>query len=882
MAGVKTILIVDDNVVNRRILYKILCADYHVLEAENGAVALEILRAQHACISVVLLDIVMPVLDGYEVLRQMHEDERLSKIPVIVASGQNSEDAEVKALSLGANDYILKPYKPEIIKHRISNTIYLRETAAFVNSVQNDALTGLYGKEYFYLQVSQTLENNPQKRYDMICSDIENFKLVNDMFGMSMGDELLRCYAEIIQKAVQGRGVCGRIGPDMFAALIEHREDYEDRVFREINAQLNQFPIEINLSVCHGIFVITDPTVFPGTMCDRALLAANTLKGHYGKIYTYYDDSIRQRLLSDQYILDHMETALEQEQFVVYYQPKYNLKNCKIAGAEALVRWMDPERGLLSPGTFIPLFERNGFITKLDYYIWDKTCEQIRRWMDMGFPALPISVNVSRADVYHPHIADMLIGLLEKYNLEPEQLHLEITETAYTENPKQIIAVMADLKRFGFVIEMDDFGTGYSSLNMLSELPIDILKLDMAFIQSESKKDGSKNILSFIVSLAKWMNLLVVAEGVETQEQIDRLRNMECTYVQGYYFAKPMSGVDFEKLMQEIDTENLSPRFQQHAFDMQVSITANSAAKKKMVVVDDIELHRHILRQIFAPHYTVVEANNGAAALRYIQEHTPEIEVILLDLVMPIVDGFRVLEILKSDERYSAIPVIITSQSGDSSEERALDMGADDFVAKPYTAKVLIHHVRNVVAFAQMKRWERERLERLQLSQEIYQDYLTGALNRRGFDKAVEQLTADSENYYALYMLDVDNLKHCNDTHGHPAGDTLLRAFSSFVKGSLRSDDIFARIGGDEFVVLMKHMPSKEIAFKKGQQLCRSSEWICDVNGELPSCSVGVTVFQDARDIPKLIAQADEALYAAKRLGKARCAMFGQEESDEA
>ena len=877
MAASKTILVVDDNQVNRHLLNKILSPDYDIIEAENGEIALSILREKYESISVVLLDIVMPVLDGYEVLKQMHEDAFLSMIPVIVASGQDSDDAEMRALSLGANDYIVKPYKPDIIKHRISNTIYLRETAAFVNSGQHDPLTGLYGKEYFYMQVKETLQNNPDKQYDIVCSDIEHFKLVNDMFGMATGDALLCHFADMLKDLVQGFGICARLSGDIFACCIEHREDYDPKMFEMICERFNQFPIAINLSICHGIFVVDDRTVSPAAACDRACLAADTIKGKYGTDYAYYDDSIRQRLINDQFILDHMKPALEQEQFVVYYQPKYNINNNKVAGAEALVRWVHPEKGFLSPGDFIPLFEKNGFITKLDYYVWEKTCAQIRQWMDRGYPGIPISVNVSRVDIYNPQIAEMLVGLLEKYDLAPELLHLEITETAYTENPKQIIEVVSELKRFGFIIEMDDFGTGYSSLNMLSELPIDVLKLDMSFIQNEVKKEGSKSILSFIVSLAKWMNLLVVAEGVETQEQIDSLRNMECTYVQGYYFARPMSADAFETLLKESEIEIISFKEHHYTFDFHVQITPNSKTKKKMVVVDDIALHRHILKEVFSSYYTVVEANNGGAALKYIQENASDIEVILLDLMMPIVDGFQVLEVLKRDPALHAIPIIITSQSGDSSEERALDMGADDFIAKPYATKVLIHHVQTVVAFAHMKRREKERLERLELSQEMYQDYLTGALNRRGFDKAVEQLEVDQENYYALYMMDVDNLKKCNDTYGHPAGDALLRSFVEFVKNSLRSDDVFARIGGDEFMILTKKMPSKEVAFKKGQKLCRSEDWKCSACGKLPSCSIGVVVFQDGSDMAKRIAMADKALYAAKRNGKAQCVLWKSE-----
>lgn len=291
MPSNKNILIVDDNKVNRRILAKILSGEYNIIEAENGEKALSILRENYESISVVLLDIVMPVLDGYEVLRQMHEDAFLSKIPVIVASGQTTEDAEVKALSLGANDYVLKPYKPEIIRHRIANTIYLKETSAFVNSVQHDALTGVYGKDYFYLQISETLQNNPQKKYDLICLDIERFKLVNDMYGMQVGDALLKYVGAIVARAVDGNGFCGRIGADEFACLISHRETYEKKYFTDAIDQINLFSdtIKLNLVLRYGIYCIEDASTPVNIMCDRATLAKESIKGKYDTFFAYYD-----------------------------------------------------------------------------------------------------------------------------------------------------------------------------------------------------------------------------------------------------------------------------------------------------------------------------------------------------------------------------------------------------------------------------------------------------------------------------------------------------------------------------------------------------------------------------------------------------------------
>lgn len=555
----KKILIVDDNLINRQILENILWNEYEVLEAENGQAALDtLLNGQHN-IELILLDVMMPVMDGYTFLEKKKENPAISNIPVIITTQKNGEEEEVRALENGANDFVTKPYKPRLIKHRISNLINLQENAALINEVKRDRLTKLYTKEFFYQSAGQILKYSDDEAFDMICSNFENFKIINDMYGTKKGDELLCFFADVIKAAVHNRGVFGRLGADTFAVLLPHKKEYTSDFFQAMNDRINTFPINLLISIKYGIYKIKDKRMAVSSVCDRALLAARSIKGRYGTLFSYYDDSLRQKILLEQSILDSMEQALAEEQFLVYFQPKYNIKNDAVAGAEALVRWVHPQKGFMSPGDFIPIFEKNGFITKLDAYVWEKTCQIIRSHMDEGIVTVPISVNVSRADVYNPELAHILQKMIEKYGLEASQLHLEITESAYTQNSEQIISVVKTLKKMGFIIEMDDFGTGYSSLNMLSELPIDILKLDMKFIQSEMLTDPKaekKSILSFVISLAKWMQLPVVAEGVETIEQVERLRSMECDFVQGYYYAKPMKEEDFRFLLEHavIDT----------------------------------------------------------------------------------------------------------------------------------------------------------------------------------------------------------------------------------------------------------------------------------------------------------------------------------------
>lgn len=398
-----------------------------------------------------------------------------------------------------------------------------------------------------------TLEKNPDTEYDLICSDIERFKLVNDLFGKAQGDKLL-CYIADIYKSNDMRGcVYGRVSGDIFGLLIPSSR-MSEKVLKSFSDKVAEYPLNITLALKSGICHVDDRTVPASVLCDRAALAADSIKGLYDHCIAYYDDNMRSKMLHEQFIIDNMRTALAKGQFEVYLQPKYGMATEKVAGAEALVRWFHPEMGFMSPGEFIPVFESNGFITELDMFVLDKTCSYIREWIDNYGTYVPVSVNVSRVDIANPELPKILIDTITRYRLEPHHIHLEVTETAYTEDSQQIIGVVGLLKKMGFAIEMDDFGSGYSSLNMLSELPINILKLDMKLVQKDLLGGYNLSIVSFIISLAKWMNLLVVAEGVETEEQLSALRSMDCTYAQGFYYAKPMPEKDFVKYFESNQT----------------------------------------------------------------------------------------------------------------------------------------------------------------------------------------------------------------------------------------------------------------------------------------------------------------------------------------
>ena len=685
----KKILVVEDNALNRSLLCQILSADYDVEEAENGQEALGVLRQFGEGISLILLDIIMPVMDGYTFLSIMKADPSYSSIPVIVTTQNDAESDEVAALSHGATDFVAKPYKPQIILHRVAGIIRLRETAAMINMIQYDRLTGLYSKQYFYQQAGEVLLRNPDQQYDIICSDIENFKLINDVFGVKAGDRLLRGIGNAYAERLKGIGICGRLNSDQFACLLKHRDDYTDDMFIEASILTNGLLDIHNIVMKWGIYNVEDRFVSIEQICDRALLAARSIKGQYGKYFAIYDDTLRNQLLREQAITDSMESALSQNQFLVYLQPKYRIKDEVLVGAEALVRWNHPVWGFLSPAEFIPLFEKNGFITRLDRFVWEKACAVLHDWDERGYYPMSVSVNVSRADIYNEDLADTLVKIIEKYDLDPSRLHLEITESAYTENPKQIIDTVTTLRELGFVIEMDDFGSGYSSLNMLNDMPIDILKLDMKFIRSEMAKPKSQGILQFIINLASWMNLSVVAEGVETKAQLLRLTEIGCDYVQGYYFAKPMPCQEFEGLLDEYRGAGIEEPSTDTEIRNELPV---------LLVADGDEDYRNMVHQAFEGRYRVAGTGDCTDTLAFIAKHK-DIAAVILSLTLPGPDGFKVLKTIQKDRNLWNLPIITTSGPDPELEYMALELGADDFIAKPHLMQSLSKRIQKSALF---------------------------------------------------------------------------------------------------------------------------------------------------------------------------------------
>lgn len=428
-----------------------------------------------------------------------------------------------------------------------------KEAKSTIEFLERDPVTGLYTEIAFYRHAEELLREHPDVDFDIIALDIERFKMVNDAFGTETGNRLLNHVALcLLSIRTPEKSLFTRARADMFFALVPRTQGIYEQLNRNIENLLENYPLPMRLQIKAGVYTVENREITVPRMCDRALLALRSIKGIFGKQIVPYDDSMRVRMMLEQKIIDSMEEALRTDQFQIYIQPKVEIASATPIGAEVLVRWFHPEYGMIPPSDFIPIFEKNGFIYALDQYVWKKACELLSRLKETNKLDIPLSVNVSRVDIYQPNLQEVLTAAVNESGLSQKDLHLEITETAYGEDTKQLLAVVHRLKEQGFVIEMDDFGNGYSSLNTLSELPIDVLKLDLKFLELGRDVKRRRTIMQFVVNLAEALNLQVIAEGVETEEQAALLREMGCRCAQGYLYGRPMPVEEFYTYMENI------------------------------------------------------------------------------------------------------------------------------------------------------------------------------------------------------------------------------------------------------------------------------------------------------------------------------------------
>ena len=413
----------------------------------------------------------------------------------------------------------------------------------------HDALTGLYNKNYFAVKAAEALRESPAEDWLLLSSNIKDFKLINDLFGIEKGNEVLKMEADFLREQCKKGIIYGRIGGDKFAVCIpkaRFKEQYFMNVIRTMGQAFNNDQYHLHIYI--GVYEITDKNEDISIMCDKANLAIKTLNENYDKSIAYYSDTILNNTIVEKQLVGDFDKALDEKQFCMYLQPQMTSEG-KMLGAEALVRWQHPKRGLIFPGDFIEVFERTGLIYRLDRYVWELAVQKLAEWQKDGRRDLYISVNISTKDFYYMNVYETITKLVETYEIIPSTLKLEITETAIMTGTAGELEMIERFRTYGFEVEIDDFGSGYSSLNTLKDMDVDVLKIDMGFLRKTrpERMERSMSIINTIISLSKTLGISVVTEGVETREQVDRLTQMGCDVYQGYYFSKPIPVSQFEE-----------------------------------------------------------------------------------------------------------------------------------------------------------------------------------------------------------------------------------------------------------------------------------------------------------------------------------------------
>ncbi len=454
----------------------------------------------------------------------------------------------------GQDKYFDVSYKDIIINNKISGKAFhiLDKTAdekkikEELYKATHDELTGILNREGFMKTVDDRIKTSDVSGWYMISSNIRDFKLINSLFGRQTGDKVLKLQAKLASEKIHEGAILGRIADDKFA-LFMRKEFFKEEYFTNELPKLSELTkseiYKFNISL--GIYDATNSKDSAQIMYDKSQLAIARLKNDYQHVFSYYTSDLMDTLHEEKMILANFDHALKTGQFVLYLQSQVK-EDGSLCGTEALVRWIHPQRGMINPELFISVLEKNGCIYELDKFIWEQAAIKLKEWKEKGITDLSISVNVSAKDFYYIDVYEEFIGLVKKYDISPQNLRIELTETVLMSNLNAAKELFTKLQAKGFLIEIDDFGSGYSSLNVLKDISANVLKIDRAFIKESENYEKSFTILNYIISMAEQLGMQVICEGVESKEQIKKIENLGCSVFQGYYFSKPLNCIDFE------------------------------------------------------------------------------------------------------------------------------------------------------------------------------------------------------------------------------------------------------------------------------------------------------------------------------------------------
>ncbi len=569
-------------------------------------------------------------------------------------------------LSSGIRQYLIAFNDAEEINEELQDRIQVYE-----HRFQLDALTGLYNKDSFYRATSVLLKEHPDEIFVITQWNFDRFKAVNELYGSAIGDKIIHEFGKFLLGFFAKNGTQGRLEADHFVTccpkrfLDEHVKEIEDVLWGRTKWYSVRYPIQIHA----GFYTVENTNEEVKLMCDRAGMALHPIKDSYMTRSSSFTSDMREIYLKEQQMMRDVDAAIENREFFVMYQPIINVKSKRIVSAEALVRWRKSDGTIVSPADFVPVFEKNGFVSRLDLYVCEEVCKFQSRRIRQGLPVVPVSVNLSRIDFYNNNLNSDICALLDQYILSPECLKLEITESAYMDRPQELMEMIARFQNSGFQVLMDDFGSGFSSLNMLKDVSADILKIDMRFMDDLETSDKAGSILYSIIRMAKSIHMEVVAEGVETEAQYELLFSMDCDNIQGYYFYKPLYEEDFAKKLD--DDEVRIPKTDKEK-QQTVLYYAKSAIEAKELIAklkEECDIR------------TVYDTDTF---LNILQKECKQIDMAVLDMSGKMDQGVGLMETIRDRTYLEDVPFVFFACDYEMDQIRKVfDLGAMDVVLKP-------------------------------------------------------------------------------------------------------------------------------------------------------------------------------------------------------
>ena len=555
------VLVVDDSMINRQILRDILDDRAEVIEVEDGKQACDYIMEHFYDINIVLLDLIMPGMNGFDVLEFMRKKHMTDYLPVIMISSDNDERNIEHAFDLGAIDFISRPFMDRIVLRRVMTTIALfekqkelvkRVDKQFVADDRKiDELTGLDFKDTFFDNAQTLIRNHSREKMWMVAIDIDHFKLFNNFYGWDHGDNYLRILGQYLRDFVrQHGGAAGYLGGDDFAVLCPDKTRAVGSIEEGMAHEMDVYDLDIAFRVKVGLYEIVDTSEDARAIYEKALIALDSVSGDYARHVAAYEPSMGSQPTDEYSFLADVKRGLDAGEFIYYLQPKVDLTSQEVAGAEVLIRWNHEKQGIISPGRFMPLLEETGFVSMVDRRIWQDVIRFMGDTKKAGKDVLPLSINLSRADIYTTDVTRFLTKCMDDHDLEHYLLEVEISESVFASGDAKVEEEIERLRDAEFTVIIDDFGSGYASLSALEEMSVDMLKIDMKYLDVEaSGENAGKSILESVLNYAKLLDISTIVESIETQEQVDFLIQQGCTYGQGYCFYKPMDAADYEKLL---------------------------------------------------------------------------------------------------------------------------------------------------------------------------------------------------------------------------------------------------------------------------------------------------------------------------------------------